>query len=56
MFAKYSDSTKTAIIAVFDSPQDSSDCEEIDVSNVAYKTFYDSIPEYMSNSLPEPAE
>lgn len=57
MFAQYSDPAKTAIIAVFDSEQDSSgcvNCEEIDVSNIKYKAFYESLPVYLRFQLPTP--
>lgn len=57
MFAQYSDSTKTAIIAVFDSPQDSSgrvNCEEIDISDSRYIAFYESLPDFVKQLIPCP--
>lgn len=57
MFAQYSDSTKTVIIAVFDSEQDSSECvncEEIELSDSRYNAFYSAMPYNIKQHLPSP--
>lgn len=57
MFAQFSDSTKTTIVAIFDAEPSLETApyqEEITASDSRYKTFYDSVGERVQGFLLTP--
>jgi hypothetical protein len=54
IYAAFSDSTKTTIIAVFSSPQDAiawPQQDEIDASDSRYKAFYTAQPAFIQTGM-----
>lgn len=54
---QFSDDKETTIVSIFTGKQDDSifpNQGEVEPSDVRYKSFYNSLPDYMKNLMPTP--